>query len=619
MDQILQRFEVFDHIDHNSCVGAVESKTGIVVEQPWGFVATKKVRLTAGWYVTEIGGESHCAAVQYKNHDTMDFLEVSLEVGKPVYLSLDGGLYSAVVLAGGRPRSYSYRSINLRRLSWLERVLFFARRGLMLLKGAKFNELANRLKLLMSRKRGYGAVAHQSLSPTGSMTDDFGPLSNRDRATGGYLENDPATAARLARLADGPVFSIHVIGSGVKANHSVRHQIYKRWRIGSAEADLYHVYIQADATLTPDALLVFAEAIARHPATQVLFCDDWINGRPTAKPAFDPFLYKDFESLGRLFVTKARQDRPLSSYDAHLVEIIAVPLVHTDAVPMLQADHVAEQGKAAGANKISVIIPTRDRGDLLKNCVDSLEGMQGVDDIIVVDNGSVEPETFLIFEHLRKQGVRVIADHGDFNFSRLCNFGAEVARNPILAFVNNDIEFIGKHSLSQMAKYCTLASIGPVGTLLLYRDNTVQHAGVALGLSGAAGHPWRHSTLSRIANEPSLRDVSLRSAVTAACMVVEAKKFWQIGGFDSINYPVTLNDIDLCLRLSEAGFQSLFVPQAVAYHLESISRGLDEAGSKKQRRIVEMQRFNDRWSRHFEDEKWLSPLYSRGSEIIKLR
>jgi glycosyltransferase involved in cell wall biosynthesis len=224
----------------------------------------------------------------------------------------------------------------------------------------------------------------------------------------------------------------------------------------------------------------------------------------------------------------------------------------------------------------SIIIPTRDRMELLRRCVESIRTATDYRpfEIIVVDNGSVEEET----KTFLRQGeidnsIRVLFEMGPFNYSRLNNRAAAKARGDILIFLNNDTEIDDAGWLTEMVSHAARAEVGAVGARLWYPDGTLQHGGVILGLGGVAGHAFPHIPRGHPGyfNRAMLQQNC--SAVTGACMAVPKSVFEELGGFDEENLGVSFNDIDFCLRLTETGYRVIWTPYANLIHHESASRG----------------------------------------------
>ncbi|HSP46032.1 MAG TPA: glycosyltransferase family 2 protein, partial [Chthoniobacterales bacterium] len=223
----------------------------------------------------------------------------------------------------------------------------------------------------------------------------------------------------------------------------------------------------------------------------------------------------------------------------------------------------------------SIIIPTRDRVELLKRCVESIQARTDYPsfEIIVVDNGSIDRQTFMFFRAIEQQNVRVLTDSGSFNYSRLNNRAAREAHGDVLVFVNNDTEIDDPGWLTEMVSHGARPEVGAVGARLWYPDGTLQHGGVVLGLGGVAGHAFPHIPRGHPGyfNRAMLQQNC--SAVTGACMAVRKAVFHELGGFDEINLGVTFNDIDFCLRLTQHSYRVVWTPYANLIHHESASRG----------------------------------------------
>lgn len=238
--------------------------------------------------------------------------------------------------------------------------------------------------------------------------------------------------------------------------------------------------------------------------------------------------------------------------------------------------------------KVSVIIPTRDGGPLLKKCIVSI--IDGTDyenlEIIVVDNQSKDRETVGFLKSLSlRSNVSVLRYDFPFNYSSINNFAEERASGDVLCFLNDDVEAIEPDWLREMVSHALRPDIGAVGAKLLYADGFVQHAGVVIGIGGFASHAHRlyPSTHTGYAGRASL--VQNFSAVTGACLVMRRDVFRAVGGFDEENLPVAFNDVDLCLRVREAGYRIVWTPYAVLHHFESYSRGDDQMSAEKRARF----------------------------------
>ena len=228
---------------------------------------------------------------------------------------------------------------------------------------------------------------------------------------------------------------------------------------------------------------------------------------------------------------------------------------------------------------VSIIIPFRDKVELLCCCVDSiLSNSEYINyEIILVDNDSVEPKTLTFLKDIEKSSdkVRVLRYHHPFNFSAICNFAARHSDADVLLFLNNDTEIFSTDWLNRMSVLAMRYDVGAVGALLTYEGDEIQHAGIAIGLNGLAGLAYAGTSFSELIFNWKFLITHPVEAVTGACLAIERTKFEQIGGMDEINLSVALNDIDLCLRLAEQGMTNLLVPHLTIRHYESQSREWD--------------------------------------------
>lgn len=226
---------------------------------------------------------------------------------------------------------------------------------------------------------------------------------------------------------------------------------------------------------------------------------------------------------------------------------------------------------------VSIIIPFKDRPELLKNCLRSLSASTYRRfEVILVDNGSVQPRTQrLIDRYAARPSVQAVADPSAFNFARLCNLGAGRASGDFLLFLNNDTEVLDRDWLEQLMNVAGDPKVGIAGATLLYPDRTIQHAGLFQRNDGIWVHPHRGEAEDSALELRSARGVP---AVTAACLMMRRDLFQTVGGFDE-QYAVMYNDVDLCARVRQRGLQVVVTPAARLFHFESLSRGymLDEA------------------------------------------
>ncbi len=255
------------------------------------------------------------------------------------------------------------------------------------------------------------------------------------------------------------------------------------------------------------------------------------------------------------------------------------------------------------APQVSILMPTRNQVDLLRRCIETLTRITDYPDweLIVIDNGSDDAQALRYLSELETQPrCRVLRDPRPFNYAALNNLAARQARGQILALLNNDLEIIHPEWLAEMVSQACRVEVGAVGAKLLYPDQSLQHAGVILGIGGAGeGGVAAHANkgLARHAGGSGGRAALAQefSAVTAACLVVRRSVYEQVGGLDEQHLAVTYNDVDFCLRLREAGYVNLWTPFAELIHHESISRGSDRLAKNAERFQTERDYMLQRW------------------------
>ncbi|ACB80003.1 glycosyl transferase family 2 [Methylorubrum populi BJ001] len=270
---------------------------------------------------------------------------------------------------------------------------------------------------------------------------------------------------------------------------------------------------------------------------------------------------------------------------------------------------------------VSVVIPTRDRAELLGVVLDGLFARTDYPalEVIVVDNGSTEPATRDLFaRYAGDPRLRVLPAPGPFNFSELSNRGAAAARGTILLFLNNDIEVLEPGWLTELVAIASDREIGAVGAKLLYPDGTIQHGGIVLGIGGIAGHS--HLGLPGSAPGYFARMVLSQevSAVTGACLAMRAAVFSEVGGFDAAHLAVAFNDVDLCLKIRAAGYRIVWTPHARLVHHESKSRGAEDTPEKRARFEAESRVMRERWEPVLRADPYYNPNLSRAAAHYRL-
>ncbi len=345
------------------------------------------------------------------------------------------------------------------------------------------------------------------------------------------------------------------------------------------------------------------------------------------KPDWSSILARFADLIGRAWVARAEWARRVIG-NLRVTEAAATPLpvnagvraAHLRRVllrsripePIKTRDAVRPSPPpATGLPCTTIVIPTRDRVDLLRSCVKSLlrDGGRMDWEAILVDNGSKEPEaSAYLREVVRDSRFRVLERPGPFNFSALCNAGAAEARAPNLIFLNNDIVALSPDWLDLLVGWTALPSVGAVGAKLIYPDGRLQHGGVVIGVDGHATHFERFGRPDEPGFFDRLNVPHEVSAVTGACLAVEKTKFDAVGGFDAINLPVEFSDIDLCLRLAERGWTTLVEPAARLIHHEAATRKVWR--SQEQRYAGQVAYFKERWRARLRDDPYFNPALS---------
>ena len=271
-----------------------------------------------------------------------------------------------------------------------------------------------------------------------------------------------------------------------------------------------------------------------------------------------------------------------------------------------------------GSPKVSILIPNYQHLDDLRACLTSIieKTTWPNYEIVIVENNSTSPALFAYYEALQRghDNVRVVTWEGAFNYSAINNFGARYCTGDYLLLLNNDTVVITPDWLQEMLMFAQRGDVGAVGAMLYYADGTVQHAGVTVGLGSVAGHPNRYVRRGDSGYFGRLLYAQNLSAVTGACLMVPRTVWDAVGGLDE-GYAVAYNDVDLCLRIREAGYLVVWTPHAELYHCEYKSRGLDDTPEKRQRHLDEVRRFRTRWAKVLEDgDPYYNPNLSTAGE-----
>ena len=400
-------------------------------------------------------------------------------------------------------------------------------------------------------------------------------------------------------------------------------------------------FLQAGDALVPHALALVAEGLARAPGAKLLYGDELIEDStgptPLFKPEWSPIFDAGRPYLGRsVFLPAAKISSGAVPLDAasfqRCAREIASELARDEIVHLrrwLLSRAREEMGllrepppmietvcNMSAPPAATIVLPTRDRADLLGPCLESVLRLSTHQrfELLIIDNGTRQPKALAILEQAAQDArVRVIRRPGPFNFAALNNEAARSGSGEVLVFLNNDTVVLTPDWLEQLCRHALKKTVGAVGCMLLYPNGVIQHAGVVVGIGQDAGHFEAFQTPSAPSWLERTRSVREVSAVTAACLGVERKKFFAVGGFDEENLPIEFNDIDLCLRLAERGWAACYTPDARLIHKESATRGTAAARPLS---VYARERayFRARWRAVIRDDPYFHPgfsLYSR--------
>lgn len=250
-----------------------------------------------------------------------------------------------------------------------------------------------------------------------------------------------------------------------------------------------------------------------------------------------------------------------------------------------------------GTPLVSIVIPNKDEKDTLKACLESIKEKTTYPsyEIVIVENNSQTSEIFEYYKEIDgKDGIRVVTWKEPFNYSKINNFGFQYAKGDYVICLNNDITVITPSWIEEMLGYCQRPGTGIVGVRLYFPDDTIQHAGIIVGMGGCAGSLFVGMNRKRTGYMHKAALVQDLSAVTAACMMVKREAFEAAGGFEE-SLAVAFNDVDFCLKVRRAGYLVVYNPYAELYHYESKTRGLEDSPEKQRRFQSEIEYMRCHW------------------------
>jgi GT2 family glycosyltransferase len=402
-----------------------------------------------------------------------------------------------------------------------------------------------------------------------------------------------------------------------------------------ADSETWLCPLRAGDRIAPGALDRYRIAASSAGRSRIVYSDDDLllpggeRAEPHFKPAWNPELFENHDFLTGSAIVRVtrdsfsdlREDRWAEQLFAHALlcsdDPIHLPMVlhHRRTRPEPRVPAKPLDLVPSPAPSVTAIIPTRNHLPLLRKCVEGLRATAYPNvDLIIVDNGSDDPATLDYLAKAKADGVTVLRIPGPFNFSALNNAAARQAECDFLCFLNNDVEMTDPDWLSLLVRQAMRPEIGAVGARLLYADLTVQHAGVFIGIGGGAGHAHRLLRHDETGYFNRARLPQRVSAVTGACFVVAREKFLSVGGFDEQEFAVAFNDVDLCLKLNENGWQTFYEPRATLIHHESKSRGSDSSKPNRARFAAELAALKRKWHTDGQHDPYHHPHLSRFCE-----
>lgn len=300
----------------------------------------------------------------------------------------------------------------------------------------------------------------------------------------------------------------------------------------------------------------------------------------------------------------------------HVTEtVVHLPPPDVQPPPPVRSSHAL-----VGTPELAVIVPNRNRPELLKQCLKFMDFENGFKtELIIVDNASDDPSVVALYAQLEaRHGAKIASMNQRFNFARMVNVGVAVARAETFLLLNNDVEITAPGLIEQLLAHAQRPEVGVVGTKLLNGDGTVQHAGIVLeeGHAGVQTMLARHVLRGASRSDPgylgALSCVRNYQAVTGALMAGRRGVFVEVGGFDEVHLPVEFNDVDYCLRVRRAGYRVLCLPLDGIFHLESSTRGSELSPEVARMRQAAMACMADRWREAFRHDPYRNPWVELG-------
>jgi GT2 family glycosyltransferase len=555
----------------------IRTGTEFAVGRPWAMADFGAHELKQGWWRLECEGGLQGVEVRLRSaHDPLIVLPADAAGNRRIYLQANQP-YQVSLLVSPWPGRRSFRTLRLVRLGSSEVFGLMAGSVGRLVRNPQRFEVIRRV---LGRLSTGHAVGINAGAPVAAGRQGVVP---------------PPSSAE-------PPSEITVTRDGIKAV--------------LADGDRLHPeafdVVQSEFRLLPDAQAIYCDA---REAGQILPRTQWDNVLAEwTDVAGLPVFFRD-QSVDVSKGVRAAVAKIAASPGA--VHRVPLPLVSRDRswrAPVIQPPRPVLERKPL----VSMIVPTKLRTQLLAKCLQGLEKVTEYPnfEVVIVDNGSDMSQLGPVLAEMRKKmTIREVKWPREFNFAEIVAAGVRESKGEIVLLLNDDVEPLRPGWLDRMVASAMEPDVGPVGARLIYADRSIQHAGVMLGLAGACGHLWKGMPEEEAQQNPYVAYPGSRLAVTGACFAVRRELFDLVGGLDAVNFPVSYNDIDFCLRLRKAGYRTVYRGDAVLIHHESQTRGPDHEDAARRRRLaLETQRFLDRWGDVIADDPFGSPAFDPTKE-----
>lgn len=562
--------------------GPERSGGAFTVASAWSLASFGGHRLRQGWWRLDCKGEGVCDTAEVRlssSHDPLIVFPASRAGGYGIRLR-GSQIYDIDLLVSAWPGRFAFSSLQLRRLTLPEVTALLASALARVLGGAKPLSRIVRAALRLVSGESVGVRAPGQAPPAEGAT--------RDAAGVSAVASDTVVLSRLDDIC-----------------------------VLTFEGDV----------LDPRAPDVVRAAFAADPAARAFYADAVEGGDIRPKPGWDDELARAIDFAGcPVFIRADAYEPGQPPFDAlrsiarlhgpSAVGRIALPLVRRPA-RALSPIAVPPTPPAGASPRVSVIIPTRNRMDLLNRCLDSLANRTDYPDVevVIVDNGADPAALANVLGRHASLAIAHLQDHAPFNFARLVNAGAVQSSGEVLLFLNDDVEATQPDWLQRLVASALRPEIGAVGARLVYPDGTLQHGGVVLGPGGTSVHIWKGLSPEAAQAMPQIALPGQRLAVTGACLAVRRTLFDQVGGMDAAAFAISFNDLDFCLRLRAAGHQTLYRGDVILVHHESQSRGQDSVSLHSRLRLAgETAEFRSRWKHLIGADPFGSPAFDPQAE-----